>query len=450
MGFELTKSFLDDLKTGIQEGRDTLVLETVALLHASDIAEILDELNTEQAVYVFRLLNSEIGADVLVELNEDSQEKLLNALNSTEIAATIIEGIETDDAADLLTELPDTKKEEILALIEDEEQASDIADLLNYEEDTAGSLMAKELIKVNAKMSVRRALAEMRLQAQEIEHVYSIYVTDDEDKLLGTLSLKSLLFSKKDSTIEDMYEKGVRSVEVDTDTDEVVSLIKKYDLVALPVVNKDQVLLGRITVDDVVDLISEEAEKDYQLATGLSDRIDNRDNLWQLTKARLPWLLVGLLGSLLSGRVIDSFTDQIMEYTQLVLFIPLIAAMGGNVGVQSSAIVVQALASNSFQDSIGRRLGKEVLLGFTNAIVLSGIIFLFNLGFGVNWQISVTLIISLAIVIISAALIGTVVPYFLEKMDVNPAIATGPFITTSNDIVGVFIYFTIAKYFLGF
>lgn len=445
MGFELTRIFLDDLKSGINEGRDTFVLERLEGFHASDIAEVLDELNTDQAVYVFRLLSTEMSADVLVELNEDSQEKLLLALNSTEIAATIIEGVETDDAADLLTDLPDAKKEEVLALINDEEQASDIADLLAYEEDTAGSLMAKELIKVNVTSSVRRALAEMRIQAQDIEHVYSIYVVNDEDQLLGTLSLKSLLFSKKDSIIEDMYEPGVRSVHVDADTDDVVSVIKKYDLVALPVVNADNVLLGRITVDDVVDLISEEAEKDYQLATGLSDRIENKDNIWQLTKARLPWLLVGLMGSLLSGRVIDGFTEQIMEYTQLVLFIPLIAAMGGNVGVQSSAIVVQALASNSFQGAISKRLFKEVLLGTTNAIVLSSIIFFFNYLFGVDWKISLILVISLLIVIISAALVGTIVPYFLEKFDINPAIATGPFITTSNDIIGVFIYFTIAQ-----
>ena len=356
----------------------------------------------------------------------------------------VIDNLESDDAISILENVPEQQKEEVLSLIEDNEHASDISDLLNYEEDTAGGLMAKELIKVRENWNNLQCLKEMRKQAADVKKVHTIYVVDDEDKLLGTLSLKRLLFSDSKTEIREITNYEIISVLATEDDESVANIMNKYDLIVIPVVDKNNVLIGRITIDDAMDVVKEEAEKDYQMASGISEDVESSDNVWQLTRARLPWLLIGLLGGLLGAKVIGIF--DLENNIELAFFIPLIAAMGGNVGVQSAAIVVQGLANDSLKmDNIFRKLVKELGVGMLNGIICSLIILGAAFSLGYSMELSLTVSISLLAVIVFAAVFGTFIPLTLEKYKIDPAVATGPFITTVNDVLGLFIYFYIGQ-----
>ncbi len=453
MHFELTKEYLEDLREAIAEGRDRFLAAEFEKLHPADIAEIFDALRTVEASYVLKLLEGEKAADVLVELDEDSRERLLATLTSKEIAEQLIDNIDSDDAADVLSELSDEKQAEVIALITDEEQKTDVSDLLQYDDDTAGGLMAKELIKVRSSWSIARGIREMRKQAEEIDHVYTVYVVDENDRFIGILPLKKLLFSSSSikTLIADIFESHpLRYVYPDTSGEECSKMMEKYDLVALPVVDEDMHLLGRITIDDVVDFIKEEAERDYQLASGISEDVDEGDNVWLLSRARLPWLLIGLVGGLLVAQVIGIFEEQLVKVAALMLFVPLIAAMGGNVGVQSSAIVVQGLANKSLSSSgIFLKLLKELAVAAINGLVCGIVILIYGLVFLDSLALSYTVGVSLFAVIIVAALFGTIVPLLLDKVKIDAALATGPFITTMNDIIGLSVYFLFAKLFFN-
>lgn len=426
---------------------------TLSDMHPADIAEVLHEVSMEEAKSLYRLLEEEQAADVLMELDEDVREKFLEALSSKQIAEQVIENIDTDDAADLLGELSEEQQSEVISHIGDPEQASELVQLLTYDEDTAGALMGTELVKVNVDWTVTRAVRDMRKQGETVDDVYTVYVVDDYDQLLGSLSFKKLFFSASSmkNTIRDLFvEKDLRSVTPDTETDEVVRIMKKYDLVVLPVVDEAGRLRGRITIDDVVDYMEEEAQEDYALASGISQRVDNDDNVFTLTRARLPWLLIGLLGGILVAQVISIYEEQLQVDPRLAFFIPLIAAMGGNVGVQSSAIVVQGLANMSM-DSTGMvaRLLKELGVALLNGAICALLLLGFNVLVSDSMALSYTVSIALFSVIIFAALFGTFTPLVLDKVKVDPALATGPFITTMNDIVGLFIYFIVGGWMYG-
>lgn len=419
-------------------------------MHHADIAETLEELSLDDATYVIKLLESDKTAEVLMELDEEDREKVLNNLSAKEIAEEI-EEMDTDDAADIVGELSPEIKEMVIANIEDEQHADDIVDLLRYDENSAGGLMAKELVKVNENWSVTGCMSEMRDQAENVTRVHSIYVVDNKNRLKGRLSLKDLITAPSTAQISDVYINKVDYVSVDTKGEEVARIMQKYDLEAIPVVNEMGKLVGRITIDDIVDFIREEAEKDYQMAAGISEDVEADSSIWQLTRARLPWLILALLGGFISVNVLETFDGAMEKHGALFFFVPLIAAMAGNVGVQSSAIVLQGLANNSLRGSLLNRLVKEVLLSLLNGFVLAlllvlGGVFLLNLDF----DFGLTVAISLISVIITASLIGTFVPIILDKQGIDPAMATGPFITTSNDICGILIYFSIAKLILGF
>jgi magnesium transporter len=453
MQFELTKEYLDDLSDAIAEGRDTFLQSELEELHAADIAEIFDSLKAPELNYLFKLLEGEKAADVMIELDEDDREKLLSTLTSKEIATRVIDNIDSDDAADILAELSDKKQAEVIANITDAEQRSDISDLLLYDEDSAGGIMAKELVKVRRSWTIARSIREMRKQAEDIDNVYTIYVTDDEDKFVGTLSLKNLLFSSSSikTPISDIYsEQPLHYVFPDTSGEDCSNTMEKYDLVVLPVVDHDMTLLGRITIDDVVDLIKEEAERDYQLASGISESVESDDSVWMLTRARLPWLLIGLFGGVLVAKVIGVFEETLAEVAQLMVFVPLIAAMGGNVGVQSSAIVVQGLANKTIgTGSILQKLVKELLVALVNGLICGLVILAYSVLFMDSLALSYTVGVALFSVVIIAALFGTLVPLVLDKVNIDPALATGPFITTMNDIIGLSVYFIYAKFFFG-
>ena len=448
MKFELTKEFLQEIIDKIDRQEFELLKTELSELHNVDIAELIEELDDKYGKILFELFEDETSAEILVELDEESREAVLEDLSSQEIAEDLIENLDSDDAADIIADLPSEKKVEVLSHIEDIEHASDIVDLLSYPENTAGGLMAKELIKVNEKWAVLRCVREMRKQAEEVDKVYTIYVVDDDDVLLGTLSLKKLLLSPEKTFIKNIYNEKVFSVKANSDDEEVANIMEKYDLIVLPVVDDLNRLIGRITIDDVVDVMKEEAIEDYNKASGISEQVDASDNILTLTRARLPWLLIGLMGGIMGAEVIGIF--DIENNIELAFFTPLIAAMGGNVGVQSAAIIVQGLASNNLGiDSLAQRLIKELGVALLNGIICSGLIMIITSLIGYPNSISFTVSISLMAVIIFAALFGTFIPLVLDKYKIDPALATGPFITTVNDVLGLFIYFMIGKLFLN-
>ena len=442
---EINSAYIEQITSLIEANNSAELSLIIADLHIADIAEIIEDLPIDNARFLFNLIEEEKSAPVLVELEDDTREEILSDLTAKEIAEGVIDNLESDDAADVIGELPENKKEEVLALIEDIERASDISDLLTYSEDTAGGLMAKELIKVNENWTTIQCLKEMRKQAEELKEVYTIYVVDDGDKLLGILSLRKLLLIQKTTAIKDIIFTDIISVKATEDDEHVANIMNKYDLIALPVVDDLNRLIGRITIDDVMDVVKEEAEKDYQMASGISEDIESSDTAWELTRARLPWLIIGMIGGLLGAKVIGIF-DLNGDNFELTFFIPLIAAMGGNVGVQSAAIVVQGLANDSLKmENIFQKLVKELGVGLLNGIICSIIILGAAFSLGYSLALSLTVSISLFAVIVFAAVFGTFIPLTLEKYNIDPALATGPFITTVNDVLGLFIYFMIGQ-----
>jgi magnesium transporter len=448
MQFTISPEFIEQIEELIEAQESTRLDEILKELHFADVAEIIDELNLDQAVYIIKLLESDKTSEALMELDEDQRDRILNALSPKEIAGEL-EEMDTDDAADILNELPDNIAQEVINEIEDAQHATDIVDLLRYDENSAGGLMAKELVKVNENWTVVGCVSEMRAQAENVTRVHSIYVVDNNNKLKGRLSLKDLLTSSENTPISEVYIPKVDYVHVNTSGEEVARIMRKYDLEAIPVVDELDRLVGRITIDDIVDFITEEAEKDYQLASGISQDVEANDSIWQLTRARLPWLVLGLVGGVGAAAIMGGFEHMIEKHAVLFLFTPLIAAMAGNVGVQSSAIIVQGIANDDLKGSIGNRLLKEVLLAMLNGIILAILLFIYT--FSVNGALltSIAISVSLFAVIIVAGLIGTFVPLALHKRGIDPALATGPFITTSNDIFGILIYFLIARSIIG-
>lgn len=442
--FELTKEFLENLNNIVKNNDVNKVLELIDGLHAVDIAEILDEQSTEEAKAFYFLLPDELGADALIELDEDVRERFLKEISSEEIAEKIIENLDSDDAADLIGELSEEKQDEVISHIEDIEHASDIIDLLHYDEDTAGGLMAKELVKVKIDWDVATCIKEIRRQSEDVEKMYTVYVVDDNNILQGRISLKKLLLAPDTKKVKDIYNNEVILIKVDAEGDEVAQKMDKYDLVVIPVIDEIGRLLGRITIDDVVDFMREEADKDYQMASGISENVESSDSAWVLTRARLPWLLIGLFGGILGAQVIEAYEGQIQIHPEMAFFIPLIAAMAGNVGVQSSAIVVQSLANKTLGlDGIWKKLFKELVVGLINGLVLGTLIFFYNFFFGDSLTLSIIVSTSLLSVIVFAAIFGTLVPLMLDKYKIDPALATGPFITTVNDVFGLFLYLFI-------
>ncbi|GGG92334.1 magnesium transporter MgtE [Polaribacter pacificus] len=450
MAFEITDEFLENLVGLIYENNDLEIKKLFKEVHFADVAEVLDEVSFDEAIYIIKLLDSEKTSEILTELDEDTREKILENLSAKEIADEVGE-MDSDDAADIIGELSEERQERVINALEDDELAADIKELLSYQDNTAGALMAKELVKVYETWTVAGCMRRIRGQAKEVTRVHSIYVVDKEDKLVGRLSLKDLIIAKSDQKIAEISKAKVDAVNVNEDDEKVAKIMAKYDLEAIPVIDDNNVLLGRITIDDIVDVLKEEADKDYQMAAGISQDVEANDTIWELTKARLPWLILALFGGFISVSILGGFETAMDTYPALFFFTPLIAAMAGNVGVQSSAIIVQGLANDSLKGSLWRRLFKEVLQSLINGFVLAALLMSAGMLFlGFKVEIGVTVAISLISVIMIASIVGTFVPIILDKRGVDPALATGPFITTSNDIFGILIYFMIAKIILGF
>lgn len=449
MQFELTKEYLESLSGAIEQENIDWIETNVFGLHYADIAGIICELEHQEAIFIYHILDEAVQGDILMELDEDLRETIIKSFSTKEIAEQL-ELLDSDDAADLISHFTQDQVEEIISQITDSETAEDIVDLLNYEPDTAGGLMQKEFIQAKIDWPVNRCVVELRRQAEEVEKIHTIYVVDDKNKLLGLLSLKSLLFASPTTKIKDLYEdKNIISVKTSADNEDVAKIMEKYDLVTVPVVDLQNKLVGRITIDDIVDVIKVEAEKDFQMASGISENIESSSSVWRMSRARMPWLLIGLLGGVLSAQVISGFEGGISAIPALAFFIPLITAMGGNVGVQSSAIVVQSLARGTDQfGSIFKKIRKETLVALINGLLLSTIIYGFAYVFD-SPTLGLVVSLSLFTVIIFAAIFGTLIPLILDKRNIDPALATGPFITTLNDVLGLFIYLTIGILMFG-
>ena len=445
---ELTKEYLEEIQTLIEEGKENSLETHLEELHETDIALILNQLRKEDVHYIYRLLKDNIRPAVLSEVDDEARDEILLSLSAKEIAADVIDGLESDDAADIIGSLPSDKMMEVMSQAQDKESAADVLSLLSFPEGSAGALMAKELVKVEETWTVATAIKEIRIQSKDIEQLYTIYVVDSRGQLTGRLSLQNLLLtaaSTRTPVGELKDSEDLVSIKASESEELVVSLMERYDLVALPVTDDHGILLGRITIDDAVDVIIEEAERDYQLASGISEDVESYDSVLTLTRARLPWLLIGLGGGVGGAYVIGAF--DIVANPEMALFIPLIAAMGGNVGVQSSAIVVQGLATSSINTSnITARLMKELSVGLVNGVICSVLIFIITLLLGFEKALSTTVGISLLCVIVFAALFGAFIPLMLEKRNIDPALATGPFITTANDIIGLIIYFSVGSF----
>ena len=449
--FKINEELIDRIKNLISSEDKKRLIEKLKDVHYADIAEIFELLEISEVVYIVKIFDKQKSADALAELDEDIREGIIENLSEKDIAEKI-EELDSDDATDIISELTEERQERVFSQIKDSSLAEDIKELLKYGENTAGGLMAKELVKVNENLSISKCLDEIRKQAKNVSRVHSIYVTDSGNRLKGRLSLKDLVTAKARTRVKDIYIPNVDYVNVNLEGEEVAKIMSKYDLEAIPVVNNRKILLGRITIDDIVDLIKDEAEKDYQLAAGISSEVEANDSIFQLTKARLPWLFLGLLGGLGSVFILKDF-EQIMSepnLRNLFFYTPLIAAMAGNVGVQSSAIIVQGLANDLVKGSLLSRLIKEVGLSLINGLALAIILIIFGQIVNQDLLMSLTIAGSMMGVIVIAALVGTFIPIILDKQGIDPAIATGPFITTANDIFGIFLFFYIAKVALGF
>jgi magnesium transporter len=447
MKFTLNEEFLKSVEENLSQGTLVHLKEQLGELHPADLAEILNQLDAEEAQSILDHLENELAAEVIVNLDEDIRKQILKDYTGFEIATEVIENLDSDDAADLLQELPEDVQEAVMASLEDEQQAEEIADLLTRDEDTAGGLMAKELVKVNENWKVMRCVREMRRQAEELEHVYAVYVVNDDDVLLGTLSLKKLLTTSTRTPVKEVYDPKVVSIQAHASAEEAARIMGKYDVVVMPVVDEEGRLLGRITVDDVMDVMEEEAERDYQLASGITEDIESTDTVFTITRARVPWLFIGLLGGVVSSRIIGFF--DIAQHPEMALFMPLIAAMGGNVGVQSSAIVVQAIARQGALETIASKLRKDLGVALLTGLVFAALVFILSFLINSGYELSSIVSIALFCVILIAAVMGTITPMLLHRMKIDPAVATGPFITTANDILGLIIYFSIGRLIYG-
>ncbi|EKT4549772.1 magnesium transporter [Flavobacterium psychrophilum] len=449
MEFKISKDLIKELEQLIEQKEDKQLELLLNDMHHADIAEILDELDFDEATYIFKVLDSEKTAEILLELEDDLRENILSRLSPKEIAEELDE-LETNDAADIIAELSKSKKEEVISELQDVEHAKDIVDLLRYKEDTAGGIMHKELVKVYENWNVLTCIKEMRIQAENISRVHSIYVVDEQDKLLGRLSLKDLLTTSTKTPISEVYIKKLNSVMVDTEDIEVARIMQKYDLEAIPVTDELGRLVGRITIDDIVDVIKEEAEKDYQLAAGITQDVESSDTVLELMKARLPWLLIGMVIEIIASKVLEGNQTSVQEYFTLMIFVPLLSATAGNIGVQASAIVVQGLANGTLKQYSRQYLSKELSVALISGTIISLFLFLYHSLMYQQYLVGFAISISMLVVILFAATLGVLVPLFLHKKKIDPAIATGPFITTTNDVFGIMIYFWIARLILGF
>ena len=449
-------TILDDFKFLIDQRQDAKLRNILISMHPSDIAELGERLgNNEELVYLFNLMDAETASEAIMELEETVREHLIEKLENRRLSE-LVDEMDSDDAADFVSEIPEEDKEEVLEHVE-QEDVDEVRELLKHPEDTAGGIMALEIIAVRDDSSVDEAIDEIRRKAEEVEDIYNVYVVDKANKLTGMVTMKDLILAKGNTSVANIVLKEVFAVPVNMDQEEVAKLARKYDLVSIPVVDDQDYLLGRITIDDIVDVIQDEATEDIHKMAGLTDEEEIRETaVFKIVKARIPWLVWGLFGGLISAWVMGEYHTTLQNKITLAFFVPIIMAMAGNIGIQSSALVVRGLATGEIvpQDLMWRCF-KEIKVALLNGIILSFILLAtISTGWGsqdgtAHYDLAILISVSLLIIIVVAGVLGSTIPLVLKKVKVDPALATGPFITTSNDIIGLFLYLKLAELFLG-
>lgn len=441
----MDQDVLEKIQLLIEQHNDSELKAVLDDMHPADIAELCNTLDADESQFVYLQLDKETAADVLIEMDEDVRREFLDLLSSETIAKDFIDYMDTDDAVDIIQEMDEDKQEEVLAHIEDIGQASDIVDLLQYDENTAGGLMGTEMVIVNENMSMPECLQEMRKQAEDMDEIYNVYVVDDDGRLKGVFPLKKMITNPSVSKVKYVMDENLLSTKVDTPIDDVVQMIEKYDLVAVPVIDSIGRLQGQITVDDVIDELRDQQEHDYQLASGITGDVETDDSVWRQMTARIPWLLIGMLGGIANSLLLGKFEMTFATYAGLMLFIPLIGGTGGNVGTQSSALVVQGLANGSLNTyNIWKQVFKESLVALMNAVVLSGLVLGYNIyRFGLMAPVTWAVPVSMFILVVVGTLWGTLLPLLFAKINIDPAIATGPFVQITNDLLGIAIYISV-------
>lgn len=438
--FELTKEFRDRFQEALDSHDATFIRECLEGIKAADITALLYEFNAEESKYVLDLLSLSLQAEIINDLDSDTRKNYLKVYQPEEIA-TFLNQLDSDDVADILHGLPVKIREEVLSDL-GTELRNQVTELLRYEENVAGGLMAKELIKARVHWTVVQCIDEIRKQAENVSKFYAVYVVDDSDKLLGRAALQDLIISDARTIVGDICERNIISVETYFQDWEVAKIMRKYDLESVPVVNVQGQLVGRITIDDVVDVITEQAEEERQLMTGISEDVEEDDSVWRNTRARLPWLLIGIAGGLMNAKFMGLFEGELSRVTAIAFFTPLIQATGGNVGIQSSSLIVQSLANPDFVDEgLWKRLVKVFFVALLNGIFLSVLVLGANIVLFGEYQLSIIVSIALFSVVVFASFIGTITPLVLNRYGYNPALAAGPFITTINDLLGLTLYF---------
>ena len=456
MKFSLTNEFKEKLRLEIINQNIDFIQKSFDNISYVDITELLYEFDSNDSKYVLDNIDIDISSKIISELDEDNRQNFLKIYSSKEIAQ-YLDIIDSDDGADILSELNFQKRNDVISLIKDAEKSKNLKKLLQYDEDVAGGLMAIELVKCNINWKINQCIELIKKQAKNVQNIFSVYVTDDKGKLLGTVSLKDIILAKDNSSIKDVFDDYIISVDAHMNQEEVSQIMQKYDLTVLPVINKRGKLLGRITIDDVVDVITDTAEEERQIMSGITSDVEEDDSIWKLSNARLPWLIIGIVGGLFGAFFLGSFENNYFKDNQmfltLSLFIPLIMATAGNVGIQSSSIVIQSLSNPSaFESSVTNRLFKVLLISIINGIVLSIIVYLGliaidylgYLDFGLYSQTALIVSVSLFSIVMLSSLLGTITPLILDKLNFNPALASGPFITTTNDLIALAIYFIVA------
>ncbi len=456
MKFELTNNFKEKLKFEIESKNIDFIKKSFLEVSYADIAELLYEFNSKDSKYVLDNIDLETSSKIISELDDETRENFLKIYSSKEIA-DVLKVIDSDDGADILLDLNPDTRENVLINIDDTEKSKNLKDLIKYDEEVAGGLMAKELVKCNIDWKINQCIELIRKQAKKVSQIYSVYVTDSKGRLMGKVSLKDIILSNDNSRVKDIYDDFVVSVDAHMNQEEVAQIMQKYDLTVLPVVNKRNKLIGRITIDDVVDVITESAEEERQIMSGITSDIEEDDSIFKLSNARLPWLIIGIFGGLFGAFFLGFFESKYFEgsevFISLSFFIPLIMATAGNVGIQSSSIVIQTLSSpSSFEISTSQRLVRVILVSVLNGFVLSLLVYggllLFDnfnfLDFEIYSKTAKIVSVSLFSIVLVSSLLGTITPIILNKLKFNPALASGPFITTTNDLMALAIYFIVA------
>lgn len=446
--FELTKDYLFKIEEAIDRNDSEFLIAELEELFPADIAGIMYELDGSQAHSLIKLLDTEIGAEVLSNIDSDDRTKFIKDHFEVEEIAKYVDKFDSDDAVDMLNEQSIEVREQVIALLEDREQARFIIDLMHYPEDVAGGLMQKELVKVNISDNVSDCVDAIRDQAESIDKVYEVYVVDDEQRLKGVVSMKQIVLSRKNTKIENVFDDDIVFVETTRSGDEVAEIMQRYDLESIPVVNSLGRLLGIITIDDVLDFVTDKAEEDIQVMAGITGEAEEDDTVWKLAKARIPWLVIGVFGSLMAASVISKFEDSLTKISALAMFIPIMGSTGGNVGIQTSSLIVQSLSEKSgLSIGIWERLSKVIRVALINGLVVGLLTGAYVYAVG-KPELFWVVCLSLFAVVLLASFMGTITPILLDKFGINPAMASGPFITTANDLIGIGTYFLIAYYLL--